>query len=591
MKFIIEANLFLYAVIFVGVVSMGSLNAQQQDAPIEDKIEQCRSLEDDDPEQAIALAKTSIATLNKFNSPVDYGLFLGCMGWAYAVSDQIENSRETVYLLEKIAVSLNETEHSVKLLRRVGSIYHRIGDRFSATESYGMAMQQADHLDLVEQKIPLLVNLGVLNSEIREHDKAIENYYMALDLMKSIDDYNYQAPVLFNLAVTLNGQKHFNEAIKIYHEVENLIDEHWPQQRVGQVYFGLAAGYEGINQQQIALDYIEKTISTLGTEYEPNIFSHAVQIFYARVKAKMGDKTGALNIADQAAAYFSIKENESALISADNPLNALALLYELIDEPIKALATHKASRVAGEKFQESFNKQTMAQMQARLSNRAQREELDVLKSQHNYDQIKLNKTAYQRTLMIMVIVFMLVILIIIWLWQSHSKRQLLKLSIMDSLTQLKNRRGVQYWNSHHKLPAEPYNRYLWLIDIDHFKRINDDLGHDAGDATLQQVAKLLKKQLNKFRCIGRWGGEEFILITQDLSLAEVKSEADRLLAKLREVELTHGMNKFNVTCSIGISLIKDSSDHMWNRALSQADKALYVAKDRGRDCMAMATDF
>jgi len=583
---------YIWFTIFVfGIFSMDEVKAQVTEPLVSEQIEQCASLEDDQPAQAIDLAKSVMSTLNKFNHPHEYGQLLGCMAWAYAVSDQIDKSRSSSYELEKIAISLMESEQSIQLLRRVGSVYHRIGDRFSAVENYQLAMNNADNLGFIGEKIPVLVNLGVLNSELKEHEKAVENYYMALDLMKETDDLRYQAPVLFNLAVTLNGQKRFNEAIKIYHQVESLMDENWPQQRVAQVYSGLAAGYEGINQLQIARDYIEKTSAAIGHENEATLFSHYVKVFKAIIRAKMGELSGSLEVADQASAYYLNVDNEGALSSAEGQLNSLAILYELLDEPVKALNIHKAARVADKKFQESFNKQAMAQMQARLSNREQREELAVLKSQHNYDQIKLNKTNYQRKLMIMVIFFMVIILAIIWFWQSHAKRQLLKLSILDPLTQLKNRRGVQYWNSIQKTPETPLNRYLWLIDIDHFKRINDDFGHEAGDTTLQQIAKVLKKQLNKDRCLGRWGGEEFIFLTQDLSLANVKKQADELLASLRSVELIHGLNTFQVTVSIGISMVKDSSDSMWNRALSQADKALYVAKERGRDCMAMATDF
>ena len=591
MKFITTTKFIWFLILGFCVVPGDIVIAQELETSFNQAIDQCKSLEDDNPTQAIALAEKTISTINKYNNPIDYGDFLGCMGWAYAVSDQLVKAKDSVYQLEKIAVSLDESAYSIKLLRRAGSIYHRIGDRFSATENYELAMIHADNLDYDHEKIPLLVNLGVLNSEIKAHEKAINNYYMALDLMKAIDDFRYQAPVLFNLAVTLNGQKRFNEAIKIYHQVEDLIDENWPQLRVSQVYFGLAAGYQGIDQLQIARDYIEKIADTSSSESEPTIFTHDVNVFNAVLKAKMGEKQGSLAVADQANAYYFRKENESALISAESPLDSLAVLYELLDQPIKALAVHKAARVAEQKFQQSFNQQTMAQMQARLSNRVQREELDVLKNQHNFDQIKLNKTAYQRTLMTVITVFLVIILVVIWLWQSHSKRQLMKLSIMDPLTKLKNRRGVEYWNSNHRLPPPPLYRYLWLINIDHFKRINDDLGHDAGDAALQQVAKLLKKQQNKQRCVGRWGGEEFILLTQDLGLSDVKKQAEELIATLREVELIHGINKFQVTVSMGISLVKDLSDPMWNRALSQADKALYVAKDRGRNSMAMATDF
>jgi diguanylate cyclase (GGDEF)-like protein len=163
--------------------------------------------------------------------------------------------------------------------------------------------------------------------------------------------------------------------------------------------------------------------------------------------------------------------------------------------------------------------------------------------------------------------------------------------MLDSLTRMANRRGMMHWLDQQLFPGDPGKRYLWLIDIDHFKNINDEHGHEAGDTTLVQVANCLAGQLSDQRFLARWGGEEFLLVTQDINEQDLGQFADQLMEQVRNLKIRHGLQSFQVTVSIGISHIKDGTPVMWSRALSQADKALFVAKDRGRDGVSKATDF
>jgi len=583
----IRQKLFLCVFILFSLFEVAP--AAQTD--LDNKIQQCQSLADDKPVEAIELAEQLIETLDVEKNKLDLAEILGCMGWALAVSDQVELAKIKAYELEQILKNVNDSARRIRLLRRAGGIYHRIGDRFTATENYQNALSSAERLGVTHEKIPLLVNLGVLNSEIREHEKAIDNYSLALELMESSNDYRYQAPVLFNLAATLSGQKRYNESIEIYHQVEALIDESWPQLRKGQVYFGLASDYAKVSQLQKGLDYIEKSLQMIDPENEQTVFSYSVKIVHALLKIAKGNRAGALQLADEASSYYLRPENASALATAENPLSGLADLYEALGEQSKALEILKKSRDLDKKFQESFNKSSMAQMQARLADSKQREELASLKSENALNQIKLNKTEHYRMIMILAVISLVIILLLSWTWHSHTRRQLLKLSMIDPLTQLKNRRGIKSWLNQQKFPALPDKRVIWLIDLDNFKKINDEYGHDSGDTTLKAIGQSLAQLVNKNRCLGRWAGEEFILITQDLSKEGVVNFADILLKQISETKISHGIHHFTMTASIGVSYIKDDLESTWNRALSQADKALYVAKDRGRNCMAVATEF
>ncbi|WP_198538063.1 GGDEF domain-containing protein [Marinicella sediminis] len=565
--------------------------AQPGLSELDEQIEQCQSLEDDHPERAISLAEQWLNTISQISDPVSYGRFLSCQGWAYAVLEQGDMAKAVAYQLERLSARLNDSKASVNLLRRAGSIFHRTGNRIGAADNYQAALEKAHQLSLNDEKIPLLVNLGVLNSEIREHDSAIGHYYAALRLMDQLDDFRYHAPVLFNLAVTLSGQKRFKEALEIYHQAEALITEQWPQQRIGQVYMGLATAYGALGQLTQAGEYISKTHDTLPVDNQQTVFAYTVKVFQALVSSRQGVTDGLSELADEAAAFYLRPENEAALTTADSPLNTLSDLYESLNMPQQALDVSKVAQRLEKRFQDSFNKRVMAQMQARLRDIEQQNELAELKTRNTQTEMALAESAHKRSLILLLAIALGLVLVVSWLWHLRSKRQLVRQSMLDTLTRMSNRRGMMSWLKIQHMPKEPQKRMLWLIDIDHFKTINDEYGHEAGDTTLVQVANCLAGLLNDQRFLARWAGEEFLLVTQDISRSDAGGFADLLLEQVSAMQVRHGLQRFNVTVSVGVSIIKDDSMVMWNRALSQADKALFVAKDRGKNCMSMATDF
>ena len=117
-----------------------------------------------------------------------------------------------------------------------------------------------------------------------------------------------------------------------------------------------------------------------------------------------------------------------------------------------------------------------------------------------------------------------------------------------------------------------------IIDIDHFKKVNDTYGHDEGDRVLVHMAEVIKKCIRAVDLAIRWGGEEFIIIMPGCSLEHAKQKADRIR---REVQFSNNQI-CTITVSIGISMY-DGNDYF--KAVSDADKAMYLAKEKGRNCV------
>jgi diguanylate cyclase (GGDEF)-like protein len=156
----------------------------------------------------------------------------------------------------------------------------------------------------------------------------------------------------------------------------------------------------------------------------------------------------------------------------------------------------------------------------------------------------------------------------------------------DELTGLSNRRDMQY-----RLNQE-FSRYqrsghhfsIALIDLDLFKRVNDDYGHDAGDQVLKDFSELTRSVIRQTDIAARWGGEEFLILLPDTSLLQALTLAERLRLEVDRHPFSFGDTPIPVTISAGICSIAKAGSV--NELLKQADLHLYSAKKSGRNRIA-----
>ncbi len=183
------------------------------------------------------------------------------------------------------------------------------------------------------------------------------------------------------------------------------------------------------------------------------------------------------------------------------------------------------------------------------------------------------------------LVSLLIIILVVMVIHRYQK-QLKDLAETDKLTGVRNRRGFeQIWqllSQSSKKRAENDGLGIVLLDIDHFKRVNDQYGHLIGDKVIEQTARCIKQQLKPDNdYIVRWGGEEFLLLLEgaDAEFVQQKAEQIREAVANNKVETDSGL--FSITVSIGCTLWdgKEGADHVIHRA----DKAMYLAKTAGRN--------
>lgn len=159
------------------------------------------------------------------------------------------------------------------------------------------------------------------------------------------------------------------------------------------------------------------------------------------------------------------------------------------------------------------------------------------------------------------------------------KKQVIK----DFLTGLYNR---QYFEEMLQKEIETYKRYgqkfsLLFIDIDDFKKINDTLGHIAGDFVLQYIANILKKNTRKLDLIFRYGGDEFVVLMPNTTLKKAKSVAERIANAIKNTVFKYKSSNVSLTVSIGMEEMKD--EYTGKEVLEMADKKMLKAKTMGKD--------
>ncbi|HET9394765.1 MAG TPA: GGDEF domain-containing protein, partial [Nitrospiraceae bacterium] len=157
---------------------------------------------------------------------------------------------------------------------------------------------------------------------------------------------------------------------------------------------------------------------------------------------------------------------------------------------------------------------------------------------------------------------------------------------MDSLTGLHNRAEILrvLERELNRMHRHGYTMSVLMIDVDHFKRINDQHGHPAGDEVLRHIGATLQKTMRSYDEIGRYGGEEFIAVLPETTLNQAIAAAERIRCCVAQAEVRYNKLQFKLTISVG-AVSSFGTEDTPQGLIERADMALYAAKQSGRNCV------
>ena len=224
-----------------------------------------------------------------------------------------------------------------------------------------------------------------------------------------------------------------------------------------------------------------------------------------------------------------------------------------------------------------------------IRDRAQANENSLLAQENAEQKLQLLREEQQNQRLMWAIIATATLVVLLIGTQIHNRKQqniLYRLANYDQLTGLPNRTyTLQKLQASHQKLKPKHSIYIVMLDLDYFKQINDQLGHDVGDQVLSQIGKLFQKHISQPHLVGRFGGEEFLLAFIDSQIEEVKRVIEKLRQDAydinRQVKTPEQKECPPIRFSAGLSSCQSNTTVL--DSIKQADIAMYQAKNAGRD--------
>ena len=173
---------------------------------------------------------------------------------------------------------------------------------------------------------------------------------------------------------------------------------------------------------------------------------------------------------------------------------------------------------------------------------------------------------------------------------AEKNRELEYLAFYDPMTSLYNRRRFEELlkNEISMIRRYGHESCISILDVDHFKEINDNYGHPFGDMVIKQIASILKENIRETDAVSRWGGEEFLILLPHTSLSDGRIVAEKLRQIIEDKILLIKEREIQITASLGVAKLRGDNNDSLELAYKDADEALYMAKESGRNCVKTA---
>jgi diguanylate cyclase (GGDEF)-like protein len=516
--------------------------------------------------------------------------FLLCEGFA---KEQLDKTAEAMLDYQQI-LSFQETRQDTELLAKALVLR---GEQYALNAAYADALtdlQKAYNLELkhgTEERQNYVANaLANLYSDdaVGDYEQAIILYQKSLKHWQTSGNLQGQATALFNLGGT----------------------------------------YESAGQFELALQYLNQALAIDLKRGDLDEIAYDKRSL-ARVLTKSGQGEKALLLLNQAIAHYQSSANAQmlALCQMNRGITYRSLkLYQQAQQDFEAAINHFKNKpdlrfeamlfkeyalllAETQQWQDAFmmqqkqqqkeaeiQQQLLDQRTSRLKIQLQTEhiqreknELEVKNAAQRQALTDAEKLRFWQYLALLCALLMILAMLFLFKRQKLLSAQLKDMALTDELTHLPNRRHTlalaqQLWLQWKQL-QHPFA--VVAVDVDLFKRINDQFGHGAGDQVLQKVAYCLRQELRPVDKLGRVGGEEFLILLPATDLNKAASIAQRLCDAVAALEWPELEPDYTVTISLGLAQSERQKDFM--QLWACADSALYKAKENGRNRLELAT--
>ena len=533
------------------------------------------------PERALGYAEQGLSLISPVRDELYHYLQLSRADALHALG----KSSDALAIVDEIAKSVSPStplELQLQTLNTLGYIQLRLFFSDKALENFqrGYAMAQASTGLL--QSADFASMIGLVYVQLNDHTRALPFFVEAARHYQKTGAQYDLANTLYNQGLALLAMDQEDEGLDKLRRSTQLALEVSDLQGAAFGYQRMARYLSDKEKYDEALPMLEVALDIFTTSHNRNMHM-TVLANMADIKLAQGEYNAALTLQQQA----------KNMASSDGYLPILVRLsgqHATIMEAMGRFQDAYSSMVEKDRMQQQMIEQQTSRrlldLEARFAIAQKEAEYKLLEEQNLRQQQDIIAKQKQQKFVLVVLALLVVLvglLLVIYNSSRHHRARLEILANHDSLTGLLTRRKIMSeaeriiaLNTRHDIPT-----CLVVLDLDHFKQINDRYGHQAGDEVLLLVASTAQRFFRKTDLLGRIGGEEFMFVFPHTELADARARLTAFAAQLSEGQQTLGYQHLCVTFSAG--LVQINKQKTLYEMIGDADKLLYDAKAAGRN--------
>ncbi|MES2952075.1 MAG: diguanylate cyclase [Pseudomonadota bacterium] len=550
-------------------------------------------------------AKASIAKLLALARAQkdDIGLALAMGFEASVLVISAQNATAILKLDEARAFALRSADAQAlwQHYRVLGGAQLAMGKFEPALDSYLKSLQYADQQTRHPKQARLRTLNGLSNvySAMRNYEKTLAVIDEALVLAKELDSKKMLAMLYLNQGgefAVLGRNKEYAEAneraLKVARESGLVRVEATILNNMGD---GFLRGHNYPKAELLARQALAKYREI---DDRSGLITAQCNVGFAL----MGQGKVAQGLVEVRAALKSAHD-AGAIADEEDILGELGRMYEQLGLYSEAVSTIRDQQKLSEQLFQTDREKSVAALQEQFDAVQRQKQIELLARENSLKDATINNQRLQQIIMLLgVLVTVMGVVFVYLLYRRVRKtnqrlreanQQLEFHAVRDPLTGLFNRRSFFELMNKRALNASGARREdespdgLMILDIDHFKHINDTLGHAGGDAVLIEIAKRLRSTVRDTDMVMRWGGEEFLVFSPKANAAHLKNLAQRVLNEIGKEPIAVGDKLMPITVTGGFLSLPFSglaeTDCNWEKAMQIADMALYLGKVNGRN--------
>lgn len=490
--------------------------------------------------------------------------------------------RSMILAAVELRDSASSAEDRIRAQRSLGRAYALLGDFDRALDALSQAVEQVEPGMSPELLAELYRDTAGMLGELGRYEQALSLVERALDTLEGSELPDLQTALLVMQGSILGALGRLDEAMT---SIEAAMDRplSTPRQEImRRNNLGMIHKLRG---------ELDRALPAFQTVYERALEQGSEQLIVYGL-LELGDVERQLGNLDDARMHLedALARSEAA---GEDRWQLFAHTY------LAELETADANPDAAAGHRDALSRLQAAMQDEAVENRARVLEisLEVLEREKQIDRLQMERELQEirlergRTLTLLAAIAGALLLVALWLAIRQSRvratanRELDKLANTDTLTGLRNRR---FFVDHmrHRAADGQMRGALVLIDLDQFKRINDDHGHEVGDVVLKEAAGRIQAMMRAEDTLARWGGEEFLAFLPGCDGEAAVRVAERIRAAINDPPILHNGATRSITATLGVAEVHLGED--LDRSFRRADAALYQGKQAGRDCVRLA---